>query len=76
MPTTSSSTAPMPGAISRSATVFTAASARGWPRCRLVSCSRKWRNGECASTLPGVPERVAACFVHGYKKLPVEISKY
>ena len=24
----------------------------------------------------GQPERVAACFVHGYRKLPVEISKY
>ncbi|MDB5709757.1 MAG: cytochrome [Sphingomonas bacterium] len=24
----------------------------------------------------GEPERVAACFVHGYRKLPVEISKY
>ena len=24
----------------------------------------------------GAPERVAACFVHGYRKLPVEISKY
>ena len=24
----------------------------------------------------GEPERVAACFVHGYRKLPVEISRY
>jgi len=24
----------------------------------------------------GEPERVAACFVHGFRKLPVEISKY
>jgi cytochrome P450 len=24
----------------------------------------------------GEPERVSACFVHGYRKLPVEISKY
>ncbi len=24
----------------------------------------------------GEPERVAACFVHGYKKLPVELSRY
>lgn len=24
----------------------------------------------------GAPERVSACFVHGYKKLPVEISRY
>lgn len=24
----------------------------------------------------GAPERVAACFVHGYRKLPVTISKY
>ncbi|MDQ2877848.1 MAG: cytochrome P450 [Pseudomonadota bacterium] len=24
----------------------------------------------------GAPERVAACFVHGYRKLPVEISRY
>jgi len=24
----------------------------------------------------GEPERVAACFVHGYRKLPVEITKY
>ena len=24
----------------------------------------------------GTPERVAACFVHGYRKLPVEISRY
>ena len=24
----------------------------------------------------GAPERVAACFVHGYKKLPVELSRY
>lgn len=24
----------------------------------------------------GAPERVSACFVHGYRKLPVEISKY
>jgi cytochrome P450 len=24
----------------------------------------------------GEPERVAACFVHGYRKLPVEIGKY
>jgi hypothetical protein len=22
------------------------------------------------------PERVAACFVHGYKKMPVELSRY
>ncbi|MCC2980449.1 MULTISPECIES: cytochrome P450 [unclassified Sphingomonas] len=24
----------------------------------------------------GAPERVSACFVHGYRKLPVELSKY
>lgn len=24
----------------------------------------------------GAPERVAACFVHGYRKLPVEITRY
>lgn len=24
----------------------------------------------------GAPERVAACFVHGYRKLPVELSRY
>ena len=24
----------------------------------------------------GAPTRVSACFVHGYRKLPVEISKY
>jgi cytochrome P450 len=24
----------------------------------------------------GAPERVAACFVHGYKRLPVELSRY
>jgi hypothetical protein len=24
----------------------------------------------------GEPTRVAACFVHGYRKLPVTISKY
>ena len=24
----------------------------------------------------GTPERVSACFVHGYRKLPVEISRY
>jgi cytochrome P450 len=24
----------------------------------------------------GEPERVAACFVHGYKKMPVELSRY
>lgn len=24
----------------------------------------------------GAPERVAACFVHGYRRLPVELSKY
>ncbi|MGN6620601.1 MAG: cytochrome P450, partial [Sphingomonas sp.] len=24
----------------------------------------------------GEPTRVAACFVHGYRKLPVEISRY
>ena len=24
----------------------------------------------------GEPERVAACFVHGYRKLPVEITRY
>jgi len=24
----------------------------------------------------GAPERVSACFVHGYKKLPVELSRY
>lgn len=24
----------------------------------------------------GATERVAACFVHGYRKLPVEISRY
>ena len=24
----------------------------------------------------GAPERVPACFVHGYKKLPVELSRY
>jgi hypothetical protein len=22
------------------------------------------------------PERVAACFVHGYRKMPVEFSRY
>lgn len=27
-------------------------------------------------TVTGAPERVAACFVHGYRKLPVEISRY
>ena len=24
----------------------------------------------------GEPERVAACFVHGYKQMPVELSRY
>ena len=24
----------------------------------------------------GEPERVAACFVHGYRKMPVELSRY
>jgi hypothetical protein len=24
----------------------------------------------------GEPERVAGCFVHGYKKMDVELSKY
>ena len=24
----------------------------------------------------GAPERVAACFVHGYRRLPVQIERY
>ncbi|TKD50025.1 cytochrome P450 [Sphingomonas baiyangensis] len=28
------------------------------------------------ANVAGAPERVAACFVHGYRKLPVELSRY
>ena len=42
-----SSTAPMRGGTSRSATASTAASARGWPSCRSACCSRRWPSGGC-----------------------------
>ncbi len=45
--TTSSSTGRTPGGTWRSATASTAASARGWRRCRSAYCFRRWRNAGC-----------------------------
>jgi hypothetical protein len=43
---------------------------------QLVTLLEEMAKRRLRANAVGEPERVAACFVHGYKSLQVELSRY